>query len=273
MFFPWFENSEYVSAQKYDLTEKELFDKERYDLTDEQAWFRASYRLECGEIACDREYPNCIEDSFAVCGSRSLIPGQAVEDSMGRELWQLQEKEPIIVGVDPSRLRDSTGVAVRQGKNIILVSEIPPMGDVYELAQLIANLCSEYKPRVINVDSGNLGGAFIDILQRMTEHRICPIDFGAAAKNDKKYFNRRAEMYYELWKWLTTGGKLPSNTKLANELVSMEINDRKEGRLMLQPKHKLSKSPDLADACALTMCREGVFANNVSKTLRIAVKY
>jgi hypothetical protein len=273
MFFPWFENPEYVSAQEYDLTEKELFDKERYNLTDGQAWFRASYRLECGEIACDREYPNCIEDSFTVSGSRSLITGQVVEDSMGRELWQLQEKEPVIVGVDPSRLRDSTGVAVRQGKNIILVSEIPPMGDVYELAQLVANLCSEYKPRVINVDSGNLGGAFIDILQRMTEHRICPIDFGAAAKNDKKYFNRRAEMYYELWQWLTTGGKLPSNTKLANELVSVEINDRKEGRLMLQPKHKLAKSPDLADACALTMCREGIFVPNASKTLRIAVKY
>jgi hypothetical protein len=74
----------------------------------------------------------------------------------------------------------------------------------------------------------------------MTEYVICHIDFGVAAKNDKKYFNHRAEMCYELWKWLTTGGKLPNNTKLANELVSVEINDSKEGRLTLQPKHKFS---------------------------------
>jgi hypothetical protein len=107
------------------------------------------------------------------------------------------------------------------------------------------------------VDSGNLGGAFIDILGRMTGHTIMGVDFGAAAKNDRKYFNRRAEMYDQLREWLSNGGRLPNNTKLANELLSIELNDRREGRLMLQPKHKLARSPDLADACALTMCRNG----------------
>jgi hypothetical protein len=56
------------------------------------------------------------------------------------------------------------------------------------------------------------------------------------------------------------GGKLPNNSRLATELMAIELNDRKEGRLMLQPKHKLSKSPDLADACALTMCKDGILA-------------
>jgi hypothetical protein len=41
------------------------------------------------------------------------------------------------------------------------------------------------------------------------------------------------------------------------ELLAIEINDKREGRLILQPKHKLAKSPDMADACALTMCKEG----------------
>jgi hypothetical protein len=256
MFFPWYENREYMSASKYDLTEQEEAEKEKYGLSDEQAWFRAGYRLECGELACNREYPNCIGDSFTVSGSKNLIGGECVEAAMRRELWELQEREPVVMGVDPSRLRDCTGVALKQGKNIVQVVEIPPMGDAYELAQLIARMCEDMKPRVVNVDSGNLGGAFIDILQRMTGYMVMGVDFGAAAKNDKKYFNRRAEMYDELRAWLSNGGRLPHNTKLANELLAIELNDRREGRLMLQPKHKLAKSPDLADACALTMCKD-----------------
>jgi hypothetical protein len=147
------------------------------------------------------------------------------------------------------------------------------MGDVYELGEIIAGLCAEYKPRCVNVDGGNLGGAFIDILQRLTTFRVVSIDFGATAKNDKKYFNKRAEMYDELRKWLASGGVLPSNTRLATELLSIELNDRKEGRLMLQPKHRLAKSPDLADACALTMCREALYVPHCPRRLEIKTMF
>jgi hypothetical protein len=40
-------------------------------------------------------------------------------------------------------------------------------------------------------------------------------------------------MYDELREWLCAGGRLPRDTKLANELLSIEINDRREGRLLL----------------------------------------
>jgi hypothetical protein len=90
----------------------------------------------------------------------------------------------------------------------------------------------------------------------MTPCTIIGVDFGAAAKNNKKYFNRRAEMYDALCQWMHDGGAIPSNSKLANELLAIEVNDRREGRLILQPKHKLASSPDMADACALTMCAD-----------------
>jgi hypothetical protein len=182
MFFPWYDNPEYVTADKYDLTERELADMEKYNLTAEQAYFRAGYRMECGELACDREYPNCILDCFASSGSKGLLTGELVEACMDRSPWPLQGSEPVIIGVD----------------------------------------------------------------------------FGAAAKNSKKYFNRRAEMYDALSQWMIDGVAIPRNSKLANELLSIEVNDRREGRLILQPKHKLAKSPDLADACALTMAHDGV---------------
>jgi hypothetical protein len=76
-------------------------------------------------------------------------------------------------------------------------------------------------------------------------------------------------MYDDLRKWLASGGKLPRMGKLANELLSIDINDRREGRLLLQPKHRLAKSPDLADACALTMCGDAAHCTIFHKPCKI----
>jgi hypothetical protein len=68
----------------------EEIEKDKYGLSDEQAWFRASCRLECGEMACNREHPNCIDNGFAMLslGSKNLISGQSIGDAMVREFWQ-----------------------------------------------------------------------------------------------------------------------------------------------------------------------------------------
>ena len=54
MFFPWYDNPEYVTGDKSDLTEREIADMEKYHLSMEQACFHAGYRMERGELACDR---------------------------------------------------------------------------------------------------------------------------------------------------------------------------------------------------------------------------
>jgi hypothetical protein len=60
MFFPWYNDPEYVTGDRYDLTERELADTAKYHRSERQACLRAGYRMECGELACDREYPNCV---------------------------------------------------------------------------------------------------------------------------------------------------------------------------------------------------------------------
>jgi hypothetical protein len=155
--------------------------------------------------------------------------------------------------VDPSRLRDATGFAIRQGKNILEVGELPPYGDVHELATVISEYVRTYKVGPIFCDSGGLGGAFIDILQRTAARFVTAVDFSSRPQDEKKFANRRAEMYDRLRAWIDGGGRIPPNQNLAKELLCIEINHKKEGRLLLEPKHKLAKSPNMADACALTM--------------------
>jgi hypothetical protein len=259
LFFPWFENPQYRSEVTQELTDQELTLQGKYGLGDGQMNFWAGFARQCGTLMALREYPFCIEDAFSVAGSKGLLTADLVERAMGRQLWPLQEKEPVILGVDPSRLRDATGVAIRQGKNMVEVVEVPPLGDVYELAEVIGGYIRDYRVDVINCDSGGMGSAFIDVLQRTAARFVTPVDFSARAAADGKFFNRRAEMYDALRRWLAAEGRLPANPRLANELLAIEINDRKEGRLLLEPKHKLAKSPNMADACALTMTRESYF--------------
>jgi hypothetical protein len=182
-----------------------------------------------------------------------LILTDAVEKAMARLPWPLQEREPVVMGVDPSRLRDSTGFAIRQGKNFLEVGELPPYGDAVELAHIVAEYVRSYKVGPIFCDSGGLGGAFMDILRRAAGRFVTGVDFSERAQDEKKFANRRAEMYDRLRSWIDGGGRIPPNPGLARELLSIEINRRKEGRLLLEPKHKLAHSPNMADACALTM--------------------
>jgi hypothetical protein len=98
-----------------------------------------------------------------------------------------------------------------------------------------------------------MGGAFIDILHRTVGSFVNAVDFSERAQDEKKFANRRAEMYDRLRAWIDGGGRIPPNPGLTRELLSIEINRRKEGRLLLEPKHKLAKSPNMADACALTL--------------------
>jgi hypothetical protein len=262
LFFPWYEEEQYASDNRNELTTTELALQEKYKLTDGQINFWADFSRQCGELMAMREYPFCIEDAFAVSGSKSLITAGLVEQSMARDPWKLQEREPVIMGVDPSRMRDATGIAVRQGKNMLEVSEIPPLEDAYRLADAVHARIVDYNVSVVNCDSGGMGSAFIDVLRRVARRFINPVDFSSKARNAEKYFNMRAEMYDGLRQWLVEGGRLPPNAPLVHELLAIEINDRKEGRLLLEPKHKLSKSPNMADACALTMTSENFISQS-----------
>jgi hypothetical protein len=253
IFFPWFEEPQYASEVRHELNEREREAQSRYSLSDGQIHFWAGFARQCGELMALREYPFCIEDAFSVSTSGNLIRAAAVERAMARLPWPLQEREPVVLGVDPSRLRDSTGFAIRQRKNFLEVGELPPSGDGFELARTIAEYARTYGVGTIFCDSGGLGGAFVDILQRSAGRFVTAVDFSERAEDEKKFANRRAEMYDRLRAWIDGGGRIPPNELLAKELLSIEINRRKEGRLLLEAKHKLPKSPNMADACALTL--------------------
>jgi hypothetical protein len=93
----------------------------------------------------------------------------------------------------------------------------------------------------------------VDVM-RAAQHQVYAIQFNGPA-NDPRYFNLRAEMWMKMADWVKAGGSLPNIPELVSELSSPTYFFSK-GKFQIeskdQIKKRLGRSPDLADALALT---------------------
>jgi hypothetical protein len=73
---------------------------------------------------------------------------------------------------------------------------------------------------------------------------------------EAKYRNKRAEMHFGVSEWVKNGGWLPDVPELLGELTTPTYTVREDGKFQIeakeQVKERLGRSPDLADALALT---------------------
>lgn len=102
-------------------------------------------------------------------------------------------------------------------------------------------------------DTGHWGHGVIDNLVSAKMPAI-PVQFNGRAI-DSRYKNRRAEMWLNMAKWIRRGGSLPNIPDLVAELTTPTYTFV-NGTFILedkdQIKERLGRSPDLADALALT---------------------
>ena len=113
---------------------------------------------------------------------------------------------------------------------------------------------NRWRPDAVFVDSGR-GEGVIDRCRQLG-YDVTEIPFGGRATKDRRYVNRRTEMWDNMRAWLHAGGALPDVPELKTELVTPEYSFDAANRMKLEPKEKikerLGKSPDIADALALT---------------------
>lgn len=83
---------------------------------------------------------------------------------------------------------------------------------------------------------------------------VTPVAYQSAAQ-DKRYFNKRTEMWVRLRDWVRKGGCLPNDPGLAKELVAPKLFFH-GGKFRLEEKQQIKErlgfSPDKADALAQT---------------------
>lgn len=102
-------------------------------------------------------------------------------------------------------------------------------------------------------NTGGFGGGWIDQLLDWG-HSPRGIHF-AGSPSDQRYANKRAEMWFDMAEWVKRGGALPNVPGLIEELTAPTYSFRGD-KFLMEPKEQIKKrlgrSPDLADALALT---------------------
>lgn len=194
---------------------------------------------------------------FPPASLNTLLGPDEVRDAMERH-GHLKKKEFMHMqkrlGVDVARFGDDrTVIFPRQGlmakRPVILRQQ-----DTVAIAARILLACKRWESELELIDdTGHWGHGVYDNL-RTTGRTPLAIQFHAPAL-DARYKNRRAEMWLEMAEWVRKGGCLPFIPELVEELT-VPTYTFSQGQFLLedkdQIKERLGRSPDLADALALT---------------------
>ena len=216
---------------------------------------------------CQKESPEDYEHIWlgapVAVGSHKLIAPILVRQAFETKLEN--PSSPLIIGLDVARFGDDKSVFCFRRGRVCLFFESYARLDNVEVANRATFFIRQYRPARVFVDAGGVGGGVVDILNDRGFKRVVrAVMFGSKALADDRYHNRRAEMWDELRIWLSGEQKveLPNDENLANELCAVNKKYDSRGRLQLEEKEeikkRLGKSPDMADALALTFA-EPVF--------------
>lgn len=184
-----------------------------------------------------------------------LIPISLVAEASARRYGTAEiAHAPKIMGIDPARFGADRSVIFRRQGLQAFAPEVFCKTDNMTLAARAAQTIQTFHPDAVFIDAG-CGGGVIDRLRQLG-FCVTEINFGAAPLKAGQYANKRAEMWGNMKEWLTAGGGLPQEPALKADLCGVRYLFDAAGRLKLESKEDLKartgRSPDLADALALT---------------------
>ena len=193
---------------------------------------------------------------FSASSDDVLISLSLVSEAM-RKTYQPHEynRAPVVLGVDVARFGDDSSVIFRRQGLVGFQPVILRGLDNMSLADVVAAAIVEHRPDAVFIDSGQ-GQGVIDRLRQLG-HKIMEVPFGGRALRHDRFVNRRSEMWYSVREWLGAGGALPPDECLKAELSAPTYCYDSAGKIKLEPKDKIKerllRSPDVADALALTL--------------------
>lgn len=160
-----------------------------------------------------------------------------------------------IMGVDVARYGDDASVICRrQGLQVFPMARYRNINSI-QGAGITNRIWSEWDADACMLDTtGGYGSGWEDQLIQMGRSPL-GINFSQRAHDPNKFFNKRAEMYWDAVMWIKRGGALPHSPDLVAGL-SQTTYSFKNDKIILEDKAQLKErlgfSPDDADAFALT---------------------
>lgn len=210
------------------------------------------------------EFPENASDSLVPLSWLQYDPetGGDAANAVARGIRAL----PRILGVDVARYgSDESVVAVRDQERLLEVSGWRNL-DTMETAGRVIAMAREWKvePQGVYVDEIGVGSGVVDRLREQGFYAK-GVNFGAGA-SDKQYANTRAECYWRMREALAPDAKrrlcVPARfAEARSELVSIGYGFTSGGAIKIEEKDavkkRIGRSPDHADALALTFSGSG----------------
>lgn len=278
IFIPWFWNDEYRRPvpDGYSPTNEEAELKAQYGVDDEQICFRRAKIIELsvggvnGERKFKEEYPMNAAEAFQASGMDSLITPEAV--MRARRVKDVEAVGPVIAGVDPSHGGDRFALVVRQGRKIYGVESY--VRDEVNTFQKRVGVCVDYmkryNPHMMFIDQG-FGADIVDYLRyNLNCSNVKGIAFGSTPNDQRRYKNKRAEMFGNFADWLNDENmpvSVPDSDSYHADVTACPYFYDANRRITIYPKEYIKKefgfSPDLADASALTFAETVALENEL----------
>jgi hypothetical protein len=226
-----------------------LYSVEQTHVIDEKEL--AALKVEMSE----NEYRQEFLCDFSAAQDNGLIP---IDDIRAAANKFYRESEymgaPLIYGIDVARFGSDASVIFKRRGLVAFEPIVIRKFDNMALADRIAVEMAKEKPEAVFIDSG-AGQGVIDRLRQM-RFDVVEVPFGAQAVDKEQFANRRMEMWWHMAQWIKQGGAIPPDPVLQGDLGAPTYGYTPKGPKILEAKDKLKerigRSPDLADALALT---------------------
>lgn len=212
------------------------------------------------ESMSDVEYRQEMECDFSVAAFNALLGAEDIQKANGTVYNEGQLGGYVrVMGVDVARFGgDRSAICMRHGLAVMPILTFKGL-DTMTFAGTVIHHINRFKPDAVFIDSGAMGAGVIDRIRQLG-YSCIDVAFGGKADSDGRYVNRRTEMYFKLTKFIKEdGGSLPQDDTLSEELTNVYYGFDNRGRLKLKSKEEiketLGRSPDMADALALTFAQ------------------
>ena len=275
-FYAWNMMPEYaLPATGFTFTEEERAYQSLHELTDDQlAWRQvkinemegSTYQAKLRRF--NEQYPITPDEAFQSTGESMLNP----DDVFKARKAEYEGVGATVMGIDPARRgRDFTGVVIRKGRRVekALRLKVP---DSMLVAERCADLIRQYRPDAVFVDTIGVGAGVFDRLKQMGFQKGLFEAIASATADDRnRYANKRAEMWDRLNEWLALGADIPDSDHFAADLLLPKCDYDSHDRLILESKKKMARSPDMADALAMTFYLKNIQPQGGDETYRRAI--
>jgi len=193
--------------------------------------------------------------------SQQLISSEQISEMHERVLPDELRNGRCVLSCDPARYGDDDSVFyVRRNREIFRRESVHGM-DTTEVGDLFCELFFEHDPESAYIDEIGIGAGVLDYVRKKLKsdkRRVFGVNVGSNAKDEKKFFNLRAELFWHIREVIDTIMCSIDTPLLDEELEHFEYGwNTKDSRTQMPSKDQikaiLQRSPDDADSFSLLL--------------------